>query len=99
MVRQRSAERYTAWRRETCGAQPVAGKRPVRDSQTNPVRRLHPRDEVVLASDNKVEERGGVVLKRSMQLPPAHLLSLQIQRQSKTVELTLELQKSARKQL
>lgn len=35
--RQRSAERCTAWRRETCGAQPVAGKKPVRDSPTNPV--------------------------------------------------------------
>lgn len=33
----RSAERYTAWRRETCGAQPVDGKKPVRDSPTNPV--------------------------------------------------------------
>lgn len=35
--RRRSAERCTAWRRETCGAQPVAGKKPVRDSPTNPV--------------------------------------------------------------
>lgn len=34
--RRRSAERCTAWRRETCGAQPVAGKKPVRDSPTNP---------------------------------------------------------------
>lgn len=34
--RLRSAERCTAWRRETCGAQPVAGKKPVRDSSTNP---------------------------------------------------------------
>lgn len=33
----RSAERCTAWRRETCGVQPVDGKKPVRDSPTNPV--------------------------------------------------------------
>lgn len=41
-ARQRSAERYTAWRRETCGAQPVAGKKPVRDSPTNPLHFLYP---------------------------------------------------------
>lgn len=42
MARQRSAVRYTAWRRETCGAQPVAGKKPVRDSPTNPLHFLYP---------------------------------------------------------
>lgn len=42
MARQRSAERYTAWRRETCGAQPVAGKKPVKDSPTNPAHFLYP---------------------------------------------------------
>lgn len=41
-ARQRSAVRYTAWRRETCGAQPVVGKKPVRDSPTNPLHFLNP---------------------------------------------------------
>lgn len=49
-VRRRSAERCTAWRKKTCGAQPVAGKRPVRDSPTNPVHFLCPWDELFLIS-------------------------------------------------
>lgn len=54
--RQRSAERCTAWRRETCGAQPVAGKKPVRDSPTNPVRFPCPWDELFFTqSDSMVD--------------------------------------------
>lgn len=58
--RRRSAERYTAWRRETCGAQPVAGKKPVRDSPTNPVPFSCLRDELFLTqSDSKVDSSTG----------------------------------------
>lgn len=51
VVRRRSAERYMAWRRETCGAQPVAGKKPVRDSPTNPVHFPCPWDVLFLTSE------------------------------------------------
>lgn len=50
--RRRSAERCTAWRRETCGAQPVAGKKPVRDSPTNPVHFPCPWDELFLTRND-----------------------------------------------
>lgn len=50
--RRRSAERCTAWRRETCGAQPVAGKKPVRDSLTNPVPSVCPWDELFLTGSD-----------------------------------------------
>ena len=54
--RLRSAERCTAWRRETCGAQPVAGKKPARDSPTNPVSIPGLWDEIVLTrSDSEVD--------------------------------------------
>lgn len=54
--RRRSAERCTAWRRETCGAQPVVGKRPVRDSPTNKVPFLGLRYELFPSrSDSEVD--------------------------------------------
>lgn len=53
--RRRSAARCTAWRRETCGAQPVVGKKPVRDSPTNPVPFPHPQDELFLSSEQQLD--------------------------------------------
>lgn len=56
--RRRSAERCMAWRREKCGAQPVAGKKPVRDLSTNPVPFPFPRpwDELFPSRrDNQVD--------------------------------------------
>lgn len=65
-VRRRSAERCTAWRKKTCGAQPVAGKRPVRDSPTNPVHFLCPWDELFLISERQPGWTGrGLLSQRS----------------------------------
>lgn len=85
VVRRRSAERYMAWRRGTCGAQPVAGKKPVRDSPTNPVHFPCPWDELFLASEWQLGglfhwRDGGDIFTTdlSVLLPPVWLFSFSV---------------------